>query len=248
MPALSTQLSEARLQTSNRARSSGFLARLQGNSSSAPSQSGIFCILESYTRDTVSLMRERREKLGDAAAVKGTVVQAHLMWADGKLAEARACLEPLIHAECARLITHSVLATDWIPFRCLIAIDRAIARAVSGIPNLIYYELGRHSATLNLGGAYRSFVAEEPHRFFEQMTLLHSRFCNFGRSVYEREGDRSGQIRTEGYEEYSPVFCASGLGYYEGALDMMKVPGPIAGVETACQCAGDPACVYKLSW
>jgi hypothetical protein len=44
------------------------------------------------------------------------------------------------------------------------------------------------------------------------------------------------------------VYCESGRGYYEEALRMMRAPGPVKAVETSCQCAGDPACVYELSW
>jgi len=190
----------------------------------------------------------RKEKLGNSAAVKGTMVQAHLTWAGGRFDDVAARLKPNVAEECAKYLDHSILATDWIPFRCLMAIDRAIAAAAGGDPDAIYQELGRHSAVLNLGGAYKSFVAEEPHRFFEQMALLHGRFQNFGRSAYEKTGEHSGRIRIEGYEEYSPVFCASGLGYYEAALELMKVPGPVHGVEVSCQCAGDSTCLYELSW
>lgn len=44
------------------------------------------------------------------------------------------------------------------------------------------------------------------------------------------------------------MFCLSGLGYYESALELMRVPGPLQVEESACQCAGDPACLYDLSW
>ena len=37
-------------------------------------------------------MKIRREKLGDTAAVKGTMVQAHLLWADSKIPNAQARL------------------------------------------------------------------------------------------------------------------------------------------------------------
>ena len=43
------------------------------------------------------------------------------------------------------------------------------------------------------------------------------------------------------------VCCASALGYFEGALRLMKASGPVHVFEVACQCAGDPA-VFDLSW
>jgi uncharacterized protein (TIGR02265 family) len=193
-------------------------------------------------------MKPRAENLGTHAAVKGTMAEAHLAWAESRFSDARTRLEPLLGADCIGFVKSKLLATDWIPFRCLMAIDRAIATLVGGDASEVFRQLGHHSATLNLGGVYRSFVADEPHRFFQQMTLLHGRFQNFGRSAYVKTGDRSGRMRIEGCEEYSPVYCTSGLGYYEGALEMMHVPGRAAVAEVACQCAGDPACMFDLAW
>jgi hypothetical protein len=190
----------------------------------------------------------KKEHLGAKAAVKGTMLQAHLAWAETRLPEIRKQVLTRLAPDCAGYVTKSLLATDWIPLRCLIAIDRAIAAALGGLTEDVFRELGRHSATMNLSGVYKSFIVEEPHRFFEQMALLHSRFQNFGRCVYERTGERAGRIKLEGYDEYSPVYCSSGHGYYEGALLMMRVPGPIHCVESQCQCAGDPCCLYDLRW
>ena len=39
-------------------------------------------------------------------------------------------------------------------------------------------------------------------------------------------------------EACSPVMCASGAGHYRGALEMLKVPGPIGVVESQCLCEG----------
>jgi uncharacterized protein (TIGR02265 family) len=193
-------------------------------------------------------MKPRSEKLGTHAAVKGTMAEAHLAWAEARVPDARARLEARLGAECVGFVKTRLLATDWVPLHCLVAIDRAIAVLLGGDASAVFRELGHHSATLNLGGVYKNFVADEPHRFFQQMTLLHGRFQNFGHSAYVKTGDRSGRIRIDGYEEYSPVFCASGTGYMEGALEMLKAPGRPSVAEVECQCAGDPACVYELSW
>lgn len=193
-------------------------------------------------------MRAKQEKLGMRAAVKGTMMQAHLSWAEANIEGARARLATRMGPECGQFLAHTFLATDWIPLRCLIALDRAAAAEAGGSADAVYLRLGEHSAQLNLGGVYKYFVQDEPHRFFEQMTLLHSRFQNFGRSSYERLGPSAGRIRLEGYDEYSPVFCGSALGYYHAALVLMKVPGPVRVVETTCQCAGEVACVYELTW
>jgi len=95
---------------------------------------------------------------------------------------------------------------------------------------------------------YSGFVSDEPHRFFEKQTRLHSRFQDFGESVYSETGARSGRMVLSKYVEYSPVFCMSAVGYYQGALETMKAPGPIRVVETECTCAGADACSFTLSW
>jgi predicted hydrocarbon binding protein len=194
-------------------------------------------------------MKRTQEKLGEQAAVKGTMLQAHLAWAIAELGEAwmdrvPGGIDPLA----AVFVRRGVLATDLVPFRALIEIDRAIAKTKGGVPEAVFHALGRHSATSNLAGAYKGFVQEETHRFFEQTSILHRRFQNFGRFTYERTGDRSGRIRIDGCEEFSPAYCLSGIGYYEGALETLGSPGPIRIVETHCQCAGDAACVFEVSW
>lgn len=194
-------------------------------------------------------MRERKEKLGEKAKVSATILQAHLSWAEGRWGEAVAPrLTPLLEGEARALVSRALVPTDEILLRDLVRIARGIASSEGGDPDAIFEELGRHSARLNLGGAYKSFAPETPHRFFEQMNFLHRTFQNFGRSTYEKLGPRSCRMRLEEYAEYSPIFCLSGRGYYEEALRMMKAPGPISVTETSCQCAGDDSCVFELSW
>jgi predicted hydrocarbon binding protein len=194
------------------------------------------------------MIRARREKLEGQATVKATMLHAHVEYAGSLLRDAAGALRPHLDARTFALVAPGVLATTWVPLRDLVAVDRAIAAAVGGVPEHLYRKLGRHSAVSNLAGAYKTFAAEEPHRFFENMARLHARFQNFGRSVYARTDERAGCVRLEDYYDYSPVFCASAIGYYEGALETMHVPGPIRVFETECTCAGDPACVFDLTW
>lgn len=189
---------------------------------------------------------KRSERLGESASVKGTMLAAHLAWARARVPESELSrrLEPAERG----LLEHGVLATDWLRLRSLVAIDRAIAAAVGGRAEDVWRELGRHSAVVNLGGAYKGFAADDPHRFFEKQARLHERFQNFGRASYERVAERQGRIRLDEYSEYSPVYCASAIGFYTGALETMRVPGPVRVAETQCRCAGDPGCVVEMSW
>jgi uncharacterized protein (TIGR02265 family) len=182
-------------------------------------------------------------------SVKAVMLQAHLAWATRNLtAQVWNRMVASLGGEARGCVDRAILATEWVPLRVLLEIDRAVAAAAGRPVEDTYRALGHHSAVSNLKGVYKNFVVDEPHRFFEQTALLHRRFQNFGESRYEKAGDRSGRLRLSGYKDPSPIFCASGLGYYQGALEMLKVPGPIACREVQCQCSGDPACVFELSW
>ena len=177
------------------------------------------------------------------------MLQSRVSWINRNLVGGFGKVEPHLDVDGVTLLTRSFIpATEWIPFQHLIHIDRAIAAAAGGPCERVYQDLGRHSATLNLGGAYKLFTTSEPHRFFENMALLHNRFQNFGRSMYCRLGRFSGRIELEDYFEYSPVFCTSAVGYYEEALRIMNAVGPIVVTETQCQCAGDAVCQFELKW
>lgn len=193
-------------------------------------------------------MKRKQEKLGERAQISATILGAHLAWAQQQWPDALQKLESELDADRFRLVSRTFEESDWVSFADTVAVAHAIARIAGGDANAIYYALGCQSAALNLAGAYRSFTPDEPHRFFDTMAFLHGSFQNFGRSSYEKLDARRGRIRLEGYFEYSPMYCESGRGYYEEALRMMRAPGPIQAVETTCQCAGDAACVYELTW
>lgn len=188
------------------------------------------------------------ERLNESATVKGTMLRAHLAWFTERLGDPAELLAPMLPPAEAALVRDPVLATDWVRFRCIVAIDRAIAERAGGAPEETYLELGRASARVNLEGAYRSYASPEPHRFFEKSALLHDRFQNFGRSVYEKTEERSGRMRMEEYPVFSPGYCVTGRGYFEEALRLMHVPGPIEVEESECLCAGGLACVFELRW
>jgi predicted hydrocarbon binding protein len=194
-------------------------------------------------------MMQGKENLGDKARVRAGILHAHLSWAAKRWPDFVTRLRPHLDAEALALVEHPPQAeAATLLFSELVRIDKALAAAAGGEPEAIYRSLGAHSAQHNLDAVYERFEAERPHEFFASMSFLHRAFQDFGKSRYERLGERSGRIRIASYREYSPVFCASGSGYYEEALRLMKVPGPIEVREVSCRCSGDPACVFEVSW
>jgi hypothetical protein len=190
----------------------------------------------------------KREHLGETAKVTSSILKAYLAWAQKRWPDAVKRLQALVSADTAALLAAPFDENRRILFRQLVEVSKAVAVTEGGNPNVVYGELGRQSAVVNMAGAYSRFSQEVPHQFFDHMDHLHHTFQNFGRSSYTRTGERAGRIRLEGYQEFSPIYCQSGVGYYEQALRMMKAPGPIRVVEVSCQCLGEPACVYELSW
>jgi len=188
------------------------------------------------------------DRFDDRAMVKGTMLRAHLSWAAHRFGPGLEPVRQLLSPPVLDLLSRPVLPTGWIPFSTLVELDRAIAQAAGGDPVETWLALGRHSAALNLTGVYKSFASGEPHRFFERMTILHHQFQTFGRSVYERLGERAGRIRIENPSAASPAYCVSGQGYYEEALRLLQAPGPVTVHESACASRGASACVFELSW
>ena len=193
----------------------------------------------------------KSELLTGQAQIKGTMLLAHLNWLKSQGMDPATAVVPLLSPEVAPIVTRSILATAWISLRSLIAVDRAIAAAVKAktpSEDVVYRELGRFSANSNLAGVYSAFASVDPHKFFTRQAMLHDRFQTFGASTYQEASPRAGVMRLTKYTEDSPVFCLSAVGYYQGALETLKAPGPIRIRETECTCSGDEACTFELSW
>jgi hypothetical protein len=194
-------------------------------------------------------MKARGERLLGRYLVRAEMLRAHLAWAAKRFAHPVETLRPHLDARILELVARPPTAKGaTVSFKDLVTIDRALAKALGGATDPIYLALGVHSAQHHLKALPKHYDPELPHRFLESMSLVHRMFQNFGRSRYERLGEFNGRVSLEGYKEYSPVFCTSGRGYYEEALRMMSVPGPVVVREAACRCAGDAACVFELSW
>lgn len=192
-------------------------------------------------------LSEPREVL-EPGKVKGGMIRSHLSWIDEhRTPEEKKALLSRLPSDVAYAFSGSVLATTWVPFAWLIQLDRAVVADAGNAAAEILAEMGRYSARINLSTTYRAFTKDSLHHFFERAALLHSQFQDFGKVAYVAEGENSGRLIHRDYTSYSPIFCASAIGYYEGAILAHEAKSPKVH-EVSCQCYGEPTCTFELSW
>lgn len=141
----------------------------------------------------------------------------------------------------------TVLASSWYDFALLIAVDRTILSLFGGNDERFLEQLGAYSAQKNLSGTYRSLHRDDLHELFSRAALLHRQFQDFGTAEYIEISPRSGCMRHHDYVSYSPLYCASAVGFYRGCI-VLHGGKDVEVTETQCQCAGDAACTFVIAW
>lgn len=142
--------------------------------------------------------------------------------------------------------TRTPLASSWCEFESLIELDRAIYDVMKAkFPNVLAL-IGAASAELGIGRVYKSLDTAELTKFFENNALLHSQYQKFGKVRYEPTASGGKMIHTE-YPCYSPIYCASAIGYFMESILRHGGKEPTV-VETRCHTLGDSSCTYDLTW
>ena len=138
------------------------------------------------------------------------------------------------------------LASSWCEFESLIELDRAIHNELKGeYPNVLAL-IGAASAELGIGRVYRSLDSEELTQFLENSALFHSQYQKFGTQRFEKTPSGGRMIYAD-YPVYSPVYCASAVGYFLEAILRHGGTNPSVA-ETKCQCLGEKSCVFEMTW
>lgn len=136
---------------------------------------------------------------------------------------------------------------EWYPFGTLVRLDRAIARLTAPGDDAVFERIGRASArhrTERIGPDARLYSV---HGFLSRIADQHPRLHNFGEAAYRRHGFTEGEIAFSCYPELDGAFCRANLGYLRGAVELLT-GAPAAAEERSCQCRGDAACHYWISW
>ncbi len=179
--------------------------------------------------------------------VKGSMIRAHLDWVRDHAAreETIELFEALPGV--VRQQVSTVLAASWYDFSTLIAVDRTIL-ALFGNDDVRFLEqLGAWSARSNLAGVYKIFRREHLHDFFRRAAVLHRQFQDFGTAEYVELAPSAGVMHHRGYTSYSPLYCASAIGFYRECVTLHG-GSEVEVTETECQCSGAAACTFAMAW
>lgn len=138
------------------------------------------------------------------------------------------------------------LASSWYDFAALVELDRAIYETLKATHPHVLALIGAASAELGIGKVYRSLDSESLIQHLETNALFHNQYQKFGNVKFEKTATGGRMIYTN-YPCYSPIFCASAVGFFLESILRHGGTEPSV-VETKCQCMGDSSCNYEMKW
>jgi hypothetical protein len=180
------------------------------------------------------------------AKVKGVMFGARKQFILDTAGEAG--LNEIIAKLSPKTATHlkTPLASSWCDFESLVELDRAIHETFKAkYPNVLIL-MGAASAELGIGKVYRSLDSEELTSFLEKNALFHNQYQKFGKVKFEKTAKGARMVYSD-YPCYSPVFCASAIGYFLESILRHGGQNPTVNV-TTCQTRGDATCTYEMTW
>jgi hypothetical protein len=138
------------------------------------------------------------------------------------------------------------LASAWCEFESLIELDRAIHQELKAkYPNVLAL-IGAASAELGIGRIYRSLDTDSLLAFLENNAQFHDQYQKFGTVHFEKTAKGARMIYAN-YPCYSPIFCASAIGYFSESILRHGGTDPKV-TETKCQCLGEKTCTFEMTW
>lgn len=138
------------------------------------------------------------------------------------------------------------LASSWCEFESLIELDRAIHNELKAKHPNVLALIGAASAELGIGKLYRSLDSVELERFLADNAMFHDQYQKFGTVQFEKT-PAGGRMIYAGYPCYSPVYCASAVGFFMESILRHGGTDPRV-TEPKCQCHGDKTCTFEMTW
>ena len=142
--------------------------------------------------------------------------------------------------------TKTPLASSWCEFESLVELDRAIYESLKAKHPNVLALIGAASAELGIGRVYRSLDSAELTQFLENNAQFHNQYQKFGRVKFEKTPNGGRMVYTD-YPCYSPIFCASAIGFFLESILRHGGTEPTVK-ETRCQTLGETICTYEMTW
>jgi hypothetical protein len=142
--------------------------------------------------------------------------------------------------------TKTPLASSWCEFSSVIELDRTIYDTLKQKHPNILALIGAASAELGIGRVYKSLDSTELVKFLENQAQFHHQFQKFGNVRFVKTPN-GGRMICSDYPVYSPIYCASGVGFYLESILRHGGTEPSV-VETKCQTLGDGLCTFEMNW
>lgn len=175
------------------------------------------------------------------------MISAHLDWVrDHSSREETIELFAALPAEVRQQVS-TVLPTAWYDFATLIALDRSILGCFGEHDIRFLEQIGAYSAQKNLSGIDHFFRRDSMHEFFRRVANLSRQFQDFGVVEYVEVATFTGMIRHRADPVYSPLHCASAMGFYRECVTLHGGTQVLA-MEMECQCAGEASCTFAIDW
>lgn len=138
------------------------------------------------------------------------------------------------------------LASHWCEFDSIVELDRAIYEQLHDRHPHILALIGAAAAELGIGKVYKMLDDTELVTFFDHNARFHSQYSKFGRVQFVRTAN-GGRMVYSDYPCYSPVYCASAIGFFLEAILRHGGQDPDV-VEKSCHTRGDASCTYQMTW
>lgn len=180
--------------------------------------------------------------------VKGNIIKSRIAFVKERFGEEgwQKVLAALPEAD--RKPLASAISVGWYDFEVGDRLDKAIVKALGGGDTKVFREMGRASARENLTKVHTSFLEpRDPLKFMAKAPIIYRFYYDTGQRAWQQTGPTSGVLTTTGSETFSTADCATVMGWYEEALEMLGAKNVSINEETCCAQGAD-ACRYKVSW
>jgi hypothetical protein len=181
----------------------------------------------------------------ELAKVKGVMFGGRKQFLDTAGSEVLAGIIARLSPKTASYI-RTPLASSWCEFSSVIELDRTIYETMKQKHPNVLALIGAASAELGIGRVYKSLDSTELVKFLENQAIFHNQFMSFGNVRFEKTLN-GGRMVCSDYPVYSPIFCASGIGFYLESILRHGGNEPSV-VETKCQTLGDAHCSFEMNW